>query len=128
MPETATVNNPAFAWALAWEKVCRSRRQPPTSIAAPATSSKLPMIDPTSDALATSFNPRVRATMPIINSAAFPNVALSNPPQSDPVLTARCSVACPISRASGMMDAPAKIKVAVGSQCRCPPAESRPIQ
>ena len=43
-------------WALAavWLKVCLSRLQPPTTIAAPMTSRMFPMIEPTMDAFTTS--------------------------------------------------------------------------
>ena len=37
----------------------------------------------------------------MISSGAFPNVALRNPPIPGPVCSAACSVASPISHASG---------------------------
>ena len=42
------------AFAAVWLKVCLSRFQPPTSIAAPMTSRMFPMIEPTIDAFTTS--------------------------------------------------------------------------
>jgi hypothetical protein len=43
------------------------------------------------------------ATSAMINSGAFPNVALSNPPMASPVRVARCSVDRTIKAAMGMM-------------------------
>jgi hypothetical protein len=46
----------------------------------------------------------------MINSAAFPNVAFNKPPIPCPTFSDKCSVARPISPASGMMASPAHKK------------------
>ena len=58
--------------------------QPPTSIARPSTISRLPRIEPVSEALTISVSPARRAMKPMISSAALPNVALSRPPSPGP--------------------------------------------
>src|SRR4051812_298785 len=55
----------------------------------------------------------------MINSAAFPKVALSRPPTPWPRWVARCSVALPIQEASGMIARPEKMKIKT-SLCRGP--------
>lgn len=92
-------------------------------MAAPATKSRLPRIDPVSDALTTLFSPLLMAMTAMMSSAAFPNVALSSPPHVGPVRSASCSVASPMSRAIGMMETAASKKVTVGSHdLWCPSA------
>ena len=61
------------------------------------------MIEPVMDALTTSVRPLCRAIKAMINSAAFPKVALSNPPTPEPTRSDRCSVARPINPATGMI-------------------------
>ncbi len=51
----------------------------------------------------------------MINSAALPKVALSSPPSVGPVRSARCSVAVPISAASGRTATHAIAKISTGS-------------
>ena len=82
---TASDSSPALVWAEDLLKTCFSRFHPPASIAPPETSSRLPRIEPVSDARTTSLSPLVSAMMPMISSAALPKVALSNPPQVGPV-------------------------------------------
>ena len=65
-------------------KVCLSRFQPPTSIDAPSTSRMLPMIEPTIDALTTSWSPSSSAKKAMISSGALPNVTFSSPPMPGP--------------------------------------------
>ena len=72
---------------------------PPATIAAPSTSSTLPMIDPVIDALTTPTSPCDNAISAMINSAALPNVAFSRPPMPGPARAPRCSVARPIQPA-----------------------------
>ena len=82
-------------WALAAVrlKVCLSRDQPPTTIAAPSTSRTFPMIEPTIEAFTTSCRPSSRAKKAMISSGALPKVTFSSPPIPGPVLAAIASVA-----------------------------------
>ena len=82
---------------------CFSRPQPPTSIDAPRTSRMLPIIDPMSDALTTSWSPSPSANRAMISSGALPKVTLSRPPMPGPERAASSSVALPIMAAVGMM-------------------------
>ena len=61
------------------------------------------MIEPVIDAFTTSWSPARSATIAMMSSAALPKVALSRPPMPSPTFSARCSVAFPISPASGMI-------------------------
>ncbi len=61
------------------------------------------MIDPVMDAFTTSCSPARSAITAMINSAALPNVALSNPPIPGPRCSVIHSVDRPIHPASGMM-------------------------
>ena len=83
-------------------KVCFWRGSPPTSIAAPSTSRMLPMIEPTIEALTTSWRPSLSAKKAMISSGALPNVTFRKPPMPGPVWAARCSVASPITAAVGI--------------------------
>ena len=83
-------------------KLWRSRFQPPTSIAAPITSRMLPRIEPTSEALTTSWSPSCSANSAMISSGALPKVTLSRPPMPGPERLASSSVALPISAAVGI--------------------------
>ena len=56
---------------------------------------------PVIEALTRSTSPARSATIAMISSAALPKVALSRPPIVGPVRWARCSVASPMSPASG---------------------------
>lgn len=63
--------------------------------------------------------------MPIINSVAFPKVALSKPPKFEPSTTAISSVAVPIQAARGMMARADVMKIVEDSQPRkCPAIET----
>ena len=75
--------------------------QPPTNIARPSTSSRLPRMLPVSDALTTSVSPRWSASRAMINSAALPNVALRKPPSPGADILGRLVGGAPISPASG---------------------------
>src|SRR5215207_4730168 len=61
-----------------------SNRNPPTNIDAPSTSSTLPMIEPTIEALTTSCRPSPSANSAMISSGALPKVTLRNPADSGP--------------------------------------------
>ena len=71
------------------------------------------MIDPVKDALTTSIRPCFRATTAMINSAAFPSVALRNPPMFSPARSATCSVALPNKPARGTIAPHDKAKISV---------------
>ena len=58
--------------------------------------------EPVSDPRTTSVSPSWTAISAMISSGAFPNVALRKPPIPGPVCSAACSVASPISHASGI--------------------------
>src|SRR5579885_1872580 len=81
------INRPATASSIIAEycpasralKYCRPQRQPPSASELPSTSSELLIIEPVSEARTTEISPSCRAKMPIINSGAFPKVALSRP-------------------------------------------------
>ena len=81
------------------------------------------MILPVIDALTTPISPLCRANKAMISSAAFPNVAFSNPPIPDPRRSARISVPLPIKPARGMMAIADVTKIAVSDA----PAIFRPI-
>ena len=75
--------------------------RPPRKAESPRISRVLPMIEPVMDAFTRSVSPLRRAKSVMMSSAAFPNVALSNPPRELPSRAAACSVASPIQAASG---------------------------
>src|SRR6476659_9282221 len=95
---------------------------PPIRIERPSTSSTLPMIDPVREAFTTLVRPLERAMPAMISSAAFPKVALSNPPRPSPTRAASASVARPIQPATGMMPRAEQTKSAVGL---LPPGQKR---
>src|SRR5262245_27782030 len=80
------------------------------------------MIDPVMEAFTTLVRPLERAMPPMINSAAFPKVALSNPPRPSPTREASASVARPIQPATGMMPRAEQTKSATGF---IPPGQKR---
>src|ERR671939_466415 len=90
------------AEAAARSKYWRSRRRPPTNAAAPSTSSALPRIEPSSDALTTSCSPAPSANSAMMSSGALPNVTFNRPPMPGPDRAASSSVARPMSAAVGM--------------------------
>jgi hypothetical protein len=73
----------------------------------------LPITLPESEPRTTSNFASATANSAMISSGAFPNVALRKPPIPGPVWRAACSVASPISQASGTSDAAASTKSAV---------------
>src|SRR5215475_3361402 len=95
---------------------------PPHRMERPSTSSTLPMIDPVIDAFTTLVRPLERAMPPMISSAAFPKVALSNPPKPSPTRAASASVARPIQPATGIIPRAEQTKSAVGLM---PPGQKR---
>src|SRR5947208_2802887 len=105
---------PDWTVAAVRSKRWRSKRIPPTNIAAPRTSRMLPRIDPISDALTTSWSPAPSANRAMISSGALPNVTLSRPPIPGPVRAASSSVARPMSAAVGMTPSAEAKKIRVG--------------
>ena len=95
----------------------RSRLRPPTSIAAPMTSRMLPRIEPTSEALTTSWRPSCSAKRAMMISGALPKVTLRKPPMPGPERIASCSVAWPIRAAVGITPAAEHAKITVASAC-----------
>ena len=73
------------------------------------------MMEPVSEALTISVMPLESATMAMINSAALPKVAFSNPPTPALVRSAKCSVDLPIQPANGMIATQANMNAKVGS-------------
>src|SRR5688572_32914305 len=71
-------------------------------------------MDPVIDAFTRSNRPARSATIAMISSAAFPNVAFSSPPTPSPSRSASCSVARPMRAASGMIAADEARKMASG--------------
>ncbi len=100
-----------------WLKVCFSRFQPPTTIAAPITSRMLPMIDPTIDAFTTSWSPSSNAKKAMISSGALPNVTFRRPPIPGPDLAAIASVASPMTAAHGITPSAAAPNTSTGPAC-----------
>ena len=115
----ASARNSIADWALAAVglKVCLSRLAPPTTMAAPITSRMLPTIEPTMDALTTSWRPSSSAKNAMISSGALPKVTLSRPPMPGPLLAAIASVASPIRAAHGITASAAAAKISVGDAC-----------
>jgi hypothetical protein len=103
-------------------KRCSLYLVPPNRMERPSTSSTLPMIDPVMDAFTTLVRPLERAMPAMISSAAFPKVALSNPPKPSPTRAASASVARPIQPATGIMPRAEKTKSVVGL---LPPGQKR---
>ena len=103
-------------------KRCSLYLVPPNRMERPSTSSTLPMIDPVMEAFTTLVRPLERAMPAMISSAAFPKVALSNPPRPSPTRAASVSVARPIQPATGMMPRAEQTKSAVGLM---PPGQKR---
>ena len=62
----------------------------------------MPTTEPASEPRTTSVSPSWTAIRAMISSGALPNVALRKPPIPGPVCSAACSVASPISQASGI--------------------------
>ena len=67
----------------------------------PSTSRMFPTTLPVSEPRTTSVSPSWIASIEMISSGALPNVAFRKPPMPGPVWCAACSVASPISHASG---------------------------
>src|SRR3954447_3886357 len=101
----------------------RGWRRPPTSIDAPSTSRMLPRMEPTSEALTTSWRPSCSANSAMISSGALPNVTLSSPPTPGPERAASSSVALPISAAVGITPSAEVVKISAALAC----ARSRAI-
>ena len=98
-PMSASVSSAAFAEASFELNVWVPWRRPPSRTLAPRTSSRLPMIEPVSDALTTSMRPAWSAKNAMISSAMLPNVALRIPPTCGPVSDPSRSVDSPTTQA-----------------------------
>ena len=98
-------------------KTCLRLPMPPTSIAAPSTSSTLPMIEPMIVAFTSSCRPALRANRAMISSGALPKVTFSKPPIPGPERAANSSVARPMSAAVGMIPSAAAKKITVAEAC-----------
>ena len=103
-------------------KRCSLYLVPPHTMERPSTSSTLPMIDPVREAFTTLVRPLESAMPAMMSSAAFPKVALSNPPRPSPTRAASASVARPIQPATGMMPRAEQTNSAVGLM---PPGQKR---
>src|SRR5688572_20402151 len=114
---TASSSISDCALAAVRSKNWRSRLRPPTSIAAPMTSRMLPRIDPTSEALTTSWSPSFSAKKAMISSGALPKVTLRKPPMPGPDRAASSSVARPMSAAVGMTPSAEVTKISVALAC-----------
>ena len=85
--------------------------RPPKSSENPRTSRRLPTTQPVSEPRTTSEVPALMANSAMISSGALPKVALRKPPIAGPVWCAACSVASPISHASGTSAAAAEHEI-----------------
>ena len=92
------------------------RPTPPAISEKPSTSSRLPITEPVSEPRTTSVKPSWTAMSAMISSGAFPKVAFRKPPMPGPVCSAACSVASPISQASGISAVAASTNSTVGSR------------
>ena len=120
---SATTSSAAFDPAIFGLNVWVPWRSPPSSTLAPSTSSRLPMIEPVSEAFTTSMRPACRAKNEMISSAMLPNVALRIPPTCGPVSDPSRSVDRPTTQARPRIAAAATTKMTVLSA----PATSRRI-
>ena len=102
--------------------------RPPATSEAPRTSRRFPTTLPVSDPRTTSVRPSFTAMSAMISSGAFPKVALRKPPMPGPVCSAACSVASPISHASGMSESAARTNSRVSADERCSAARSWPAR
>src|SRR6266446_6663270 len=82
----------------------------PMSCVTPKTSKRLETTLPASEPRTTCGRPPATAIRAMISSGALPKLAFSKPPTPAPVCSAACSVASPISHASGMSAAAASTK------------------
>ena len=76
------------------------------------------MIEPTIEALTTSWRPSLSAKKAMISSGALPNVTFRRPPMPGPVWAAMCSVASPITAAVGITPSAAAEKMSTGDGVR----------
>ena len=84
-PIAASTSSAAFEPAISRHRTSGVPwRSPPMRTLAPRTSSRLPMIEPVSEALTTSIRPAWRAKNAMMSSAMLPNVALRMPPTCGP--------------------------------------------
>ena len=90
----------------------RSIRSGPMISAKPSTRRRFPITLPASDPRTTFGRPSAIAKSAMISSGALPKLAFRKPPMPGPVCPAACSVASPISQASGTSEIAARAKSA----------------
>ena len=90
---------------------------PPATSEAPRTRRRLPITLPDRDPRTTSVSPSLTAIRAMMSSGALPKVALRKPPIPGPVCSAACSVASPISHASGISETAARTNSTVSGGC-----------
>ena len=73
---------------------------------------------PASEPRTTFGSPLLIAKSAMISSGALPKLAFRKPPMPGPVCSAACSVASPISHASGISATAARAKSTVSSACK----------
>ena len=86
----------------------RSALSAPSSSAAPSTSRMFETTLPASEPRTTPGRSSAMAMIAMMTSGALPKLALSNPPIRGPVCSPACSVASPISHASGTSEMAAR--------------------
>jgi len=91
---------------------------PPKINAAPSTSRMFETTLPASEPRTTLGSDSLTAKRAMISSGALPKVAFRKPPIPGPVWWAACSVASPISQASGTSVSEERTKSAVSPQCK----------
>ena len=96
-PMTARTSSVESRPAILASKVWMPWRRPPTTMARPITSSRLPTIEPMIDARTMSSWPAASAKKAMISSATLPNVAFSTAPFCGPTMVPRRSVEMPIT-------------------------------
>jgi len=108
-PELCLASNTLYVWTL--------YLRPPIKKDSPATSSRFPRTEPVKEAKTTSVSPSLKAKIAMINSTAFPNVALSKPPILGPATIAKLSVALPIKLERAMIVKQYTINMRMLGQC-----------
>ena len=120
-PATLVIRNAATApsTSASWITSERRsmRRRPgspgPTISAIPSTSRRFETMLPVIVPRTTPRSPSAIAIMAMISSGALPKLALRKPPIPGPVCSAACSVASPITHASGSSASAARRKSAI---------------
>jgi hypothetical protein len=110
----ATISRVAFMLAALRSNCWVPCLRPPTTNATPATSNRLPTIEPMIDARTSSSRPARMASTVMMSSAALPSVALSSAPTRGPARAAKSSVASPMMPASGTTARAEVAKINIG--------------